>query len=173
MRRWRNTDIVPFADLNANQLVMEFFVDTLSTEQTITMVQKIEEEFENKSFGLWAAELKSTGKFIGFVGLHEPKFEAHFMPCVEIGWRLAREYWGKGLALEAAKEVIKDGFARLDLAEIVSFTASINTRSIRVMERLGMKKNPQDDFLHPSITDGHILSPHVLYRLSKGDLHSI
>jgi len=148
---------------------MEFFPSVLNFDESKAMVENIESKFDREGFGLWAVELLGDGRFIGFVGLSEPKFQAHFTPCVEVGWRIAREYWGSGYATEAAKVSIQDGFERLSLPEIVSLTAAINKKSIRIMEKIGMKQNPADDFLHPLIDDGHILKPHVLYRLGKSD----
>ncbi len=169
LRRWKQSDIEPFAAMNMDKEVMEFHANVLTLEQTTNLVHKMESGFERDGLGLWAVELKSTGEFIGYVGLSKPEFPAKFMPCVEVGWRLARKYWGNGYAVEAAKEAVRDGFERLDLTEIVSFTAKVNTRSIKVMENLGMKRDPEDDFLFPYLADGHILRPHVLYRLSKSD----
>ena len=116
---------------------------------------------------MWATTIKETGEFIGFVGLSIPSFEAHFTPCVEIGWRLTSSHWGKGYATEAALAVLKIGFEKYRLKEIVSFTASVNKRSIRVMEKIGMIHNVKDDFNHPKLAIDHPLSRHVLYRISS------
>lgn len=150
---------------------MEYFPGTLSSIQSRWMVENISAHIKSEGFGLWAVELKEEGEFIGFVGLARPKFTAHFTPCVEVGWRLAHRHWGYGYAVEAAKEAIRDGFERLSLSEIVSFTAAINSRSIRVMEKLGMKHNPQEDFQHPRLEEGDRLKLHVLYRLTAEDWH--
>lgn len=133
------------------------------------MVENIESGFDLEGFGLWAVEIKASNEFAGFVGLSRPKFEAHFTPCVEVGWRLARLHWGKGYAPEAAAAALRDGFERLSLAEIVSFTAAINKKSIRVMEKIKMKRNPDEDFLHPLVAAGDPLRLHVLFRLSYRD----
>ena len=117
---------------------------------------------------LFAAELRATGEFIGFIGLSKPSFEAHFTPCVEVGWRLAAEYWGRGLATEGARAALRFGFEGMRLAEIVSFTVPANIRSRRVMEKLGMSHDPADDFDHPLLPEGHPLRRHVLYRLQHG-----
>lgn len=169
LRRWRPSDFEKFAELNADPVVMEFFPSTLSRDQTQAMVEKMETAFEENDFGLWAVELVATGEFIGFTGLSVPGFEAHFMPCVEIGWRLSVRHWGCGYAPEAAAASVRDGFERVKLTEIVSFTAALNARSIRVMEKLGMTTRAQDNFQHPYLSDGHRLKPHVLYRLSQKD----
>lgn len=166
LRRWHISDIQPFAEMNSDPQVMEYFPRTATFEQTASMVHTIETAFSEDDYGLWAVTLKDTGKFIGMVGLCKPKFEAHFTPCVEIGWRLDKNYWGKGFASEAAEESMRDGFERIGLTEIVSMTAVLNQRSMRVMERLHMKRNPADDFDHPMLDDGHPLKPHVLYRLT-------
>jgi len=153
--------------MNADIEVMEFFPRLLSREESKSLIDRAERSFEAEGLGLWACEIASTGEFIGFVGLCRPGFESTFTPCVEVGWRLARDHWGKGYATEAAQTVTQDGFERLGLAEILSWTAAINLRSKRVMERIGMVRDPDQDFLHPLIEEGHPLSPHVLYRLSR------
>ena len=158
LRQWKESDIESFAAMNLDPQVMEFYPRTFTIEQTMEMVKNMETNFKKDKFGLWALEIKATGEFIGYVGLGCPQFKAHFTPCVEIGWRIARKCWGNGLVPEAAKEAIRDGFERLNLPEIVSLTAAINKRSIRVMEKIGMKRNPDDDFLHPLIEDGHPLN---------------
>jgi RimJ/RimL family protein N-acetyltransferase len=167
LRRWRESDLQPFAALNSDPRVMEFFPNSLNFDQSRAMVERIEAGFERDHFGLWAAEFKKTKTFIGFVGLNRPTFEADFTPCVEIGWRIAYEFWGQGLAPEAGSEVLRNGFERFDLNEIVSFTAVLNQKSIRVMEKLGMKHSALDDFLHPALAESHPLKPHVLYKLDK------
>ncbi len=169
LRRWEERDIEPFAALNADPEVMQFFPYTLTMEQTISMVDRIEAQFESAGFSLWALEVETTGEFIGFVGLSRPSFQAPFTPCVEIGWRLAKEHWGRGYAPEAAREVLRDGFERIGLLEILSFTAAINEKSVRVMEKVRMTRNPLDDFLHPMVEDGHRLQEHVLYRLARSN----
>ena len=167
LRHWRKSDLQPFAALNSDARVMEFFPSTLNFDQSKAMVERIEAGFVRDQFGLWAAEFKETKTFIGFVGLNRPTFVADFTPCVEIGWRIAGEFWGKGLAPEAASEVLRDGFERLNLNEIVSFTAVLNQKSIRVMEKIGMKHSAFDNFLHPALAESHPLKPHVLYKINK------
>lgn len=166
LRRWKASDVEPFAALNADPIVMKNFPSPLSLDQTKSFIGAVEAHFEFENFGLWATELKDGGDFIGFVGLSIPRFSAPFMPCVEIGWRLAHKYWGQGYAPEAAREVLRDGFERVKLLEIVSFTATSNVNSMRVMEKIGMKHNPAEDFDHPNVADGHHLKRHVLYRLT-------
>jgi len=166
LRLWRDEDVEPFAALNADPRVMEHFPTTISRVETEQLVERIRAHFSESGFGLWAVELRETGQFLGFVGLHEPAFDAHFTPCVEVGWRLDKRYWGKGYAPEAAAEAMRDGYERLGLSEIVSMTSTSNTKSMRVMEKLGMTRNPADDFDHPKLPADHHLCRHVLYRLS-------
>jgi RimJ/RimL family protein N-acetyltransferase len=167
LRRWRQIDREPFANLNADPVVMEHFPGVLSRAESDAMVDRIEAQFDEVGYGLWAVETPDEAPFIGFVGLSVPKFQAHFMPAVEIGWRFDRTYWGRGFATEAARAALADGFDRAGLREIVSFTAPANVRSTRIMERLGMTHNPADDFEHPTLPEGHRLRRHVLYRLSR------
>jgi RimJ/RimL family protein N-acetyltransferase len=169
LREWKDSDLEPFAALNSDPEVMEFFPKTMTLDETAAMIDRIKARHAEDGFCLWATEEKETGDFIGFVGLGRPLFEAKFMPCVEIGWRLARSYWGKGYAPEAAIEVLRDGFENYGLDEIVSFTAALNSKSIRVMEKISMCRNPDDDFDHPNVPDGHHLKPHVLYRITQRD----
>ena len=165
LREWRDEDREPFARMNADPRVMEFFAATLTAAQTDAMLERVQAHLDRHGFGWWPAELKETGAFIGFIGLAVPYFEAHFTPCVEIGWRLAAEHWGRGLATEGARAALRYGFEELGLREIVSFTVPANVRSRRVMEKLGMTRNPADDFDHPRIPEGHPLRRHVLYRI--------
>jgi RimJ/RimL family protein N-acetyltransferase len=167
LRRWRDEDREPFAALNADPRVMEFFPGTLSRAESDALVDRIEAHFDKHGFGAWAIEVPGVAGFVGFTGLSVPRFEAPFMPCVEVGWRLPVEHWGKGYASEAARLALSYGFETLDLPEIVSFTAATNRRSTAVMERLGMRRDPADDFDHPALPEGHRLRRHVLYRLSR------
>jgi RimJ/RimL family protein N-acetyltransferase len=167
LRRWRDSDREPFACLNADPVVMEHLLSVFGREDSDAFADRIEDHFEKHGFGWWAVEVPGEAGFIGFVGLSIPSFEAAFMPAVEIGWRLARAYWGRGLASEAARASLADGFQRLGLDEIVSFTSPENVRSTRVMERVGMSRNPADDFDHQRVPEGHRLRRHVLYRISR------
>lgn len=153
--------------MNADPRVMEFFPQPLSREESDAGVDRIEAGFEEHGFGLYAAELIEDGSFIGSIGLAVPEFPAHFMPCVEIAWRLAAAYWGRGLATEGARAVVQHAFSDLGLQELVSFTVPANVRSRRVMEKLGMTRQPADDFDHPGVPEGHPLRRHVLYRLQN------
>jgi RimJ/RimL family protein N-acetyltransferase len=167
LRTWREADREPFARMNADPAVMEFFPACLSRVESDQAVDRIEQHFRERGFGLFAAELKIEGTFVGFVGLNVPRFNAHFSPCVEIGWRLAAAYWGRGLATEGARVALQHGFEVLGLDEIVAFTIPVNQRSRRVMEKLGMTHDPADDFDHPGLAEGHPMRRHVLYRLKR------
>ena len=167
LRQWTETDREPFARLNSDPRVMEFFPRCLDREESDRVAGNIERKIEEWGFGLWAAELTATSTFIGFIGLSVPGFEAHFTPCVEIGWRLAAEYWNRGLATEGAAAVVRHAFGVLGLPELVSFTAEINMPSRRVMEKIGMTRDAAEDFDHPNLPAGHRLRRHVLYRLAK------
>jgi RimJ/RimL family protein N-acetyltransferase len=166
LRRWRDEDLEPFAELNADPEVMALMPALLDRRESDALATRIREQFEERGFGLWAVEVPGEAPFIGFVGLSVPRFAAAFTPCVEVGWRLARAHWGRGYATEAAGASVAFGFERVGLEEIVSFTAPANIRSIAVMERLGMTHDPADDFDHPSFPVGHPLQRHVLYRLT-------
>ena len=168
LRRWKDSDREPFARLNADPQVMEFFPRPLTRPESDALAERIERGIEERGFGLYAAELRESGAFIGFIGLSVPAFEARFTPCVEIGWRLAAGYWNRGLATEGARAVARHAFEGLALQAIVSFTAVQNLASRRVMEKIGMTRDPSDDFDHPHLPEGHRLRRHVLYRLRAG-----
>jgi ribosomal-protein-alanine N-acetyltransferase len=170
LRRWRPSDREPFARLNADARVMEFMTAPLGREESDQLADRIEAHFEQHGFGPWAAEIRSTSVFAGFIGLFIPRFEAHFTPCVEIGWRLAPEHWGQGFATEGARAVVRHAFEDVGLASLVSFTVPANVRSRRVMEKIGMTHDPQDDFDHPDLPVGHPFRWHVLYRLTRREL---
>lgn len=171
LRNWKASDREPFAQLNADPLVTEFLAGTLTREASDALADQIEAHFLRHSFGLCAAELRDGSHqdrpFIGFIGLAVPSFEAAFTPCVEIGWRLAAPYWGRGLATEGALEIARYAFENLRLPSLVSFASIGNVRSRRVMEKIGMVRNPADDFDHPKLPVGHTLRRHVLYRLDR------
>ena len=169
LRPWREQDFPAFADLNADPRVMQYMPKLLSHEESDSLAMRSCDQFDRHGFGRWAVEVPGIAPFAGFVGLSIPQFDAHFTPCVEIGWRLAFEHWGHGYATEAARAALQFGFEQLTFDEIVSFTVPENRRSRSVMERLGMTWSPADDFDHPSLPEGHSLSRHVLYRLRKAD----
>lgn len=166
LRRWRPSDRESFARLNVDAEVMEFMPGVLERAGSDALVDHIEQHFTEHGFGPWALEVRGGEPFVGFVGLMTVGFQAHFTPAVEIGWRLARSEWGHGYASEAASEVCRIAFTELRLRELVSFTVPGNTRSRRVMQRLGMAHDVAGDFEHPKLPPGHPLRRHVLYRLS-------
>lgn len=167
LRRWRDEDLPPFAALNADPMVMEHFPALLSRAESDLLAARIRQGMQERGFGLWAVEVPGVAPFAGFVGLAVPPFEAPFTPCVEIGWRLARDAWGKGYATEGARACLEVAFGQLDLDEVLSFTVPANVRSRGVMERLGMRRSPADDFEHPRVPEGHPLRLHVLYRIRR------
>jgi RimJ/RimL family protein N-acetyltransferase len=171
LRQWRDEDLPHYAALNADLRVMEFFPAPWTAEQSALHAQRQRDLLDAGAPGLFALERREHGDFIGFVGLAVPAFEAPFTPCVEIGWRLAADVWRQGYATEAAFAVLDDGFSRLGLSEIVSFTARINTPSRAVMRRIGMTHDPDEDFEHPSLAPGDPLRAHVLCRIRSGDHH--
>jgi RimJ/RimL family protein N-acetyltransferase len=168
LRRWRDEDREAFAAMNSDARVMEFFRSSLSRAESAAMVDCIQKDFSERGFGLWAIEVPAVAPFIGFAGFAVAGFNAHFTPCVEVGWRLAFEHWGHGYATEAAQLALGYGFGTLALSEVVSFTSATNHRSRAVMERLGMRRDPAEDFDYPSFPEGHPLRRHVLYRLRSG-----
>ena len=166
LRRWREADLEPFAALNSDPDVMRHFPGRMTASESDAFAAMVEATLAEQGWGLWAVEVVDGAPFIGFVGLNRPSFEAHFMPAVEIGWRLARPHWGNGYATEAAVAATAFGFDALGLDEIVSFAVPANERSRKVMERLGMTRDPTEDFDHPRVPEGPIRR-HVLYRLPR------
>ncbi|HEY1507617.1 MAG TPA: GNAT family N-acetyltransferase [Solirubrobacteraceae bacterium] len=168
LRQWRDADLDPFAALNADAEVMRHFPAPMTRAQSDAFADGVRSKITRDGWGLWAVEVTDGPSFIGFVGLNRPRFEAHFTPAVEVGWRLARQYWGHGYATEAATAALVFGFEQVDLEEIVSFTVPVNERSRRVMRRLGLRHDEADDFDHPNLDEGP-LRHHVLYRISKDE----
>lgn len=167
LRQWKESDRETFVELNSSKENLPFFPNPFSKDESDKFIDKTISLIEKNGFGLFAVEIKSTGEFIGFTGLHNPTYKTHFTPCTEIGWRLHKNFWGKGYATEAAKGALDFAFNQLKLDEIVSFTATLNTPSIKVMERIGMTRDESGEFDHPNVPDGHILKRHVLYRLKR------
>jgi RimJ/RimL family protein N-acetyltransferase len=170
LRRWRNEDREPFAALNADPLVREHFQGTQSRADSDAFIDRIEEHWREHGWGNWAVEVPGVAPFIGYVGLWPADYVAN-RPMVEVGWRLAREHWGHGYATEAAREALRFGFEEVGLEEIVSFTVPQNIRSRRVMERIGLVRDPAGDFDHPRVDPvayPHLV-PHVFYRLARDD----
>jgi RimJ/RimL family protein N-acetyltransferase len=170
LRPWRTADREPFAAMNADPAVMEFFPAPLAREASDAMIDGFTHGIDERGWGNWAVEVRETGDFIGFIGLSIPKRNYPFSPCVEIGWRLARAHWARGYATEGARETLRFGFEQAGLEEVVSFTSILNTRSRKVMERIGMR-DAHEDFEHPALPEGHKLRPHCLYRLHREDWH--
>jgi RimJ/RimL family protein N-acetyltransferase len=168
LRLWRDADLQPFAALNADPQVMAHFVSPLDRAASDAMVVRMCKHFQRHGLGMWAVERREDGSFVGAVGLLVVSFEAHFAPCVEVGWRLSRAHWGQGYATEAARAALRHGFGACGLEEIVAFTVAGNARSRAVMDRLGMTRDPADDFDHPGVPEGHNLRRHVLYRMRRG-----
>jgi len=162
LRQWQDGDLDRFAEMNADPEVMRYFLKSLSREESAAMMERLRADIDRRGWGVWAVEV--DGEFAGFTGLHEPTFTAHFTPCVEIAWRFRPEYWGRGIALAAARQAEAFAFGELGLEGLVSFTTEANLRSRRLMERLGFTRNPAEDFDHPLVPEGHPLVRHVLYR---------
>lgn len=166
LRQWKDDDFSVFARMNSNPAVMEYYPSVMSETESNEMANKIRTLIENRGWGFWAVEESSTHSFIGFVGLHEPTYDLAVTPCVEIGWRLGKDYWGKGYATEAANECLKYAFEELKLNEVYSFASTQNKKSWSVMERICMVNTGQN-FEHPIIPEGHQLREHVLYKITK------
>ena len=169
MRRWIDDDRAPFAAMNADPEVMRYFPTSLDRAESDALVDRIEEQFHSYGFGLWALERRSDAAFLGFTGLSPVHDDLPYSGEVEVGWRLARAAWGQGYASEAAREALRVGFTGVRLERIVSLTAAINTPSRRVMQRIGMHRDPTDDFEHPALPNASPLRRHVLYRLSRSE----
>lgn len=167
LRLWEPKDAQPYYDINQDPLVIEHLPGPLTHEQVADFMARMNKQYHEKRYTLWAVELKKTGELIGFIGLNYTDWPAHFTPAVEIGWRLGSQHWGHGYATEGAKACLRYAFDVLQLPEIVSFTVPANVRSIAVMERIGMQRDAGDDFAHPRLAPEHRLSKHVLYRMSK------
>lgn len=166
LRQWQFSDYAPFAEMNNNPEVMEYYPSTINESESNAFAQKIESLISTKGWGFWAVELNSNNKFIGFVGLHNPVANLPFAPCTEVGWRLSNKYWGNGYATEAASAALNYAFETLQLNEVYSFASVQNKRSKAVMERLNMV-NTMQNFEHPSLPIGHKLREHVLYKITK------
>jgi RimJ/RimL family protein N-acetyltransferase len=166
LRPWRDADDDAFAAMFEDPAVMEFLPAT-SRAEIDAFILRIKQHFADHGYGLWAVELPNVAPFVGYIGLSIPRFDAHFMPAVEVGWRLASAHWSKGYATEGAKPALDAGFTQFGLKEIVSFTVPANRRSIHVMQRIGMQRDPAGDFDHPRLPDGSPLKRHVLYRISR------
>ena len=168
LRQWRAADRAPFAALNADPAVMEFFLSPLSRESSDASIDAWQSQLDSRGWSNWALELKASGELLGFTGLSVPRRVLPCSPCVEVGWRRARKHWGQGYATEAACAALEVGFVRLDLPEIVSFTTAGNVRSRAVMERIGMR-DARQEFEYPGFPEGHPLRRHCLYRIARDE----
>jgi RimJ/RimL family protein N-acetyltransferase len=166
LRPWQETDLEAFAEFNADPKVMEFYENTLTREESDAVAQKFERESNERGYGFWAIEVPRVAGFVGYAGLNYWNLEMKFAPCIDVGWRLGSSHWGHGYATEASNEALRFGFEMLGFSEIVSMATIENIRSRRVMERLGMRHDPAENFEHPKVPKDHPLSWRVLYRLS-------
>ncbi|MEM9010461.1 MAG: GNAT family N-acetyltransferase [Pseudomonadota bacterium] len=169
LRPFEERDRAPFAAMNADAEVMRHFPARLSRAESDQIIDKVEAQRAKAGFSFCAVEERETGRFVGMAGISRVGFQAHFTPAVEVGWRFARDAWGRGLATEAARAAVDAGFRTFGLQEIVAFTVPANVRSRAVMERLGMRYDPAGDFDHPMLPRRHPIRPHVLYRLARAD----
>jgi RimJ/RimL family protein N-acetyltransferase len=165
LRQWRAEDREPFAAMGRDPAVMAHFPALLTREESDAGADRAEAYIAQNGFGFWAVEIPGEAFFAGFIGLRRPWFKAHFTPCIEIGWRLARPFWGRGYATEGAAAALEIGFTRLGLEEIVAYAVPANARSLAVMGRIGMQFSGEFD--HPELPEGHRLRRHVLYRIGK------
>lgn len=167
LRHWLPGDSAAFARMNADREVMRHFPGPLDAGDSDALLRRIAGDLDERGWGLWALEERANGRLLGFTGLAPVSFDAPFAPAIEIGWRMVRSHWRRGLATEAARAALAFAFDELTVTGVVSFTTVGNERSRAVMRRLGMTHDPADDFEHPLIPEGHLLRPHVLYRLKR------
>ncbi|WGU95759.1 GNAT family N-acetyltransferase [Paenibacillus dendritiformis] len=163
LRDWAEADLEPFQRLNADKQVMRYFPKTLSPEETNVFYQSIVAELKECGFGLYAVEVKEDKEFIGLTGFHRATFEADFTPCIEIGWRLKKQAWGKGYATEGAAACLQYGFHELGFRDVYSFTAQVNKPSQNVMKKIGMSFIKT--FNHPKVEKDSPLKEHVLFHI--------
>jgi RimJ/RimL family protein N-acetyltransferase len=166
LRQWRESDREPFAAMNADPAVMEFFPSLLPRQSSDASIDQWQSQFRSQGWSNWAVEALESSQFVGFIGLSIPRRVLPFSPCVEIGWRLAKACWGRGFATEGGRAVLEVAFNRIGLSEVVSFTTLGNLRSRAVMERLGLR-NTLRDFEHPGVPEGHAFRRHCLYRITR------
>lgn len=171
LRSWRDSDREPSAAINGDPEVMRYFPSLQDTAVTNASVDKRMAHDEKHGFCFWAAELRENNKFIGFIGMEHVHEDIPYAGSVEIGWRLAKDYWGQGLAPEGAKACLAYAFSTLDLSHVVSFTSENNQPSRRVMEKIGMVHEPKNDFDHPGVPDDSPVKPHVLYRIEASSAY--
>ncbi|MDD3052017.1 MAG: GNAT family N-acetyltransferase [Candidatus Cloacimonetes bacterium] len=164
-RQWQDRDKLPFAKMNSNAEVMKYFPNTLTNKQSDEFVERIVNHFKNFGYGLWAVDKKNTKEFIGYIGFLTATFVSDFTPCIEIGWRLDNRFWNNGFATEGAKKCLLYGFNILKFKDIYSFTSILNKQSIKVMEKIGLRRICT--FNHPKIENNHPLQLHVLYNINE------
>jgi RimJ/RimL family protein N-acetyltransferase len=167
LRTWREDDLDALAALNAHPEVMRYLGGVATRGDTEAMLARMLAHWETRGFGVWAVERREGGGVVGLVGVVVPRWQAKVTPCVEILWRFDPAVWGRGFATESARASLDDAFARHDFAEVLSFTVQANERSWRVMERLGMRRAPEDDFDHPLVAEGAPLRRHIVYRITR------
>jgi len=167
LRPWADSDLEPWVTLNGDERVMEFFPSTYTRDRAERSAALLRERLERDGYGWWVLEIKNGASFAGVIALQDVPFEAHFTPALEIGWRLQHDHWGHGYATEAARSALAFALSELQRDEVVAMTAAVNERSRRVMQRLGMTRDPDDDFEHPAVVAGHPIRPHVLYRIKR------
>jgi len=166
LRTWQASDIEPYYAIMQDPKVTELLLGPLTREQISVFIERSNKAYAEEKYCLFAVEEKASGNLIGYVGLCKVPYETPFTPAIEIGWRLGSQYWGKGYATEAARAVLSYAFTVLKLTEVVSFTSTLNVRSMRVMEKIGMQRDMNGDFAHPRLAPDHTLSKHVLYRIT-------
>ena len=169
LRTWKEEDVEPYFLINQDPKVLECLIGPLTIEQIRDFIARMNTQQDERNYTLWAAELKTSKQMIGFIGLNYNARESNFTPAVEVGWRLGSQYWGHGYAPEGARACLDYGFNKIGPEEIVSFTVPSNTKSLRVMEKIGLKRDFKNDFAHPNLPHDHRLSQHVLYLLTKND----
>ena len=169
LRTWEEKDIEPYFLINQDPKVLKYLASPLTPKQSRNFIESMNAQQDKKNYTLWAVEIKKFAKFIGFIGLNHTDFDAPLCPAVEIGWRLDSQHWGNGYAPEGAKACLDYGFNKIGLKEIVSFTVPSNVNSLKVMEKIGLKRDFRNNFDHPKLSQDHPLSKHVLYRLTKDD----
>jgi RimJ/RimL family protein N-acetyltransferase len=167
LRPWTDSDLDPWVALNSDERVMEFFPSTYTRERAERSAALLRERLERDGYGWWVLEIKGGASFAGVIALQDVPFEAHFTPALEVGWRLRHDHWGRGYATEGARAALEFAFSELQRDEVVAMTAALNEPSQRVMQRLGMTRDPNGDFEHPAVAAGHPIRPHVLYRIRR------
>ena len=173
LRPWREADLEPFIRMNEDPEVVEYLPSPISGKESQQFVRRSQAHFAEHGYGLYVVERREDAAFLGYTGLNWTLFESHFTPALEVGWRLARHAWGRGYATEAARASMTHAFVEKGISEIVSFTVPANARSAAVMKRLGMTRDPADDFVHPRLGPDHPLGHHILYRVQRSEWDAV